>query len=566
MKRKLCLVVMVLAAVVALIAVGAPVAAASVHFAVNIAPGVSATPLDGRLLVIVTDSYDGVYEPRLQASDGWVAWGPPFWGMNVNGMRPGVPVAFGGPGVVGASLASLDDLPPGKYYVQALLNVYTTCRRSDGSVVKVHMPAGEGQNPFLTPGNLVSTPVKLNLNPAADKTFALRLDQVLPPLEMVPPCGTPQQGNPIDTAHVRHIKIKSKLLSSFWGRPMYLGATILLPEGYDDPANRGVRYPVEYEQGHFTTEAPWGFTETLDDEAGFSQWWVSDAAPRVIYVTFRHECPFYDDSYAVNSANIGPYGDAITKELMPAIDRSFRTIDARWARVTGGGSTGGWEAAAQMIFYPRLYSGAFVFWPDPMDFHGLELVNIYDDPSAFYSDYPENLLAIPSFRDNLTGETYFTAEQENRWELALGTRGRSGLGQWDIWQAVFGPQGRGGYPAAIWDKETGVIDHGVARAWKPKDLDLYLKRHWDAVGPLVAGRMFFWCGTMDNFFLDNPTRIFEAQTAILTDPAADFSFEWGEGEGHGWLPMSPPDLVTQMADYMAARAPDGVEVSGWYGQ
>ena len=147
-----------------------------------------------------------------------------------------------------------------------------------------------------------------------------------------------------------------------------------------------------WHQGHFGSGLV-SFDEGLGDEV--SQWWVADETPRFILVSIRHETPYYDDSYAVNSANIGPYGDAITRELMPAVDRSFRTIDARWARSTGGGSTGGWEAAAQMIFYPRLYSGAFVACPDPMDFRGLELVNIYDDPSAFYSDYPENLLADP---------------------------------------------------------------------------------------------------------------------------------------------------------------------------
>ncbi len=560
MRRKLCFALMLCLALVVMIGIVTPIAAATLRFDVSISPKASSTPLNGRLLVIVTPDYDGVYEPRLQANDGWVAWGPPFWGMDVDHMRPGAPVRFGGPGVDGSSLASLDDLKPGKYYVQALLNVYTTFHRSDGSVVKLHLPAGDGNNPFISPGNLVSTPVRLNLNPATNKTFALRLDQVLPPLEMVPPGGTLQQGNPVDTKHDRHIKIKSALLSKFWGRPMYIGADVLLPEGYDDPANRNVRYPVIWHQGHFGERIVY-FDEELGDEV--SQWWVSDEAPRFILVSIRHETPYYDDSYAVNSANIGPYGDAITKELMPAIDRSFRAIDTRWARTVVGGSTGGWEAAAQMILYPRLYSGAFVAWPDPLDFRGLELVDIYDDPSAFYSDYPENLLAIPSFRDEVTGETYFTAEQENRWELALGTHGRSGLGQWDIWQAAFGPQGRDGYPAAIWDKKTGVIDHAVARAWRAKDLDLYLQRRWGTLGPLLAGRMFFWCGTMDNFFLDNPTRIFEAQTATLTDPVADFSFVWGEGGGHGWLPMSIPELLTQMAGYMAEQAPEGTDTGGW---
>jgi hypothetical protein len=482
--------------------------------------------------------------------------------MDVCGMRPGVPVRFGGAAVDGASLASLDDLQPGDYYVQALLNVYTTFHRSDGSVVKLHMPAGEGQKPFLTPGNLVSTPVRLHLDPTACRTYSLRLDQVLPPLEMVPPGGTIQQGNPVDTKHVKHIKIKSALLSKFWGRPMYIAADVLLPEGYDDPANRCIHYPVIWHQGHFG-EALIYFDEDPLTEDEMSQWWVSDAAPRVIYVTIRHETPFYDDSYAVNSANLGPYGDAITKELIPAVDNSFRTIKARWARTTGGGSTGGWEAAAQMILYPRLYSGAWIVSPDPMDFRGLELVNIYDDPSAYFSDYPASLLAIPSFRDEGTGETVFTAEQENHWELALGRHGRSGLGQWDIWQAAFGPQGCDGYPAAIWDKKTGVIDHAVARAWRPMDLDLYLQKHWATVGPLVAGRMFFWGGTMDCMFLDNPMRLVQEKTATFANPKADFSFVWGEGEGHGWMPMTIEELLTDMATYMADQAPKGTDVSGW---
>ena len=443
MRRKLCFGVILCLALAVLIGIGAPIAAAALQFNVSISPGVSSTPLDGRLLVIVSTDYDGVYEPRLQANDGWVAWGPPFWGMDVNRMKPGVPVLFGGSGVDGASLASLDELKPGKYYVQALLNVYTTFHRADGSVVKLHMPAGEGQNPFTTPGNLVSTPVRLNLNPAAGRTFTLQLDQVLPPLEMVPPGGTLQQGNPVDTKHVKHIKIKSALLSRFWGRPIYIGANVLLPEGYDDPANRRVRYPVVWEQGHFTTEAPWGFSEGLDDEMGFSQWWVSDSAPRIIYATIRHENPFYDDSYAVNSANLGPYGDAITKELIPAVDRSFRIISARWARTTGGFSTGGYEAAAQMIFYPRLYSGAWVFCPDPVDFHRLELVNIYEDSNAYFLEYPWLTVPRPAYRE-ASGAVVYTMEQENHRELALGTHGRSGQCTWDVNQAVFGPQGPDG--------------------------------------------------------------------------------------------------------------------------
>ena len=403
---------------------------------------------------------------------------------------------------------SFDGLEPGDYYVQALLNVYTTFHRSDGSVVKLHLPAGDGHDPFISPGNLVSTPKLLHLDPALGGTFALKLDQVLPPLEMVPPGGTTQQGNPIDTKHDKHIKIKSALLSKFWGRPMYIGADVLLPKGYDDPANRDVRYPVIWHQGHFGERVIY-FDEDLGDE--LSQWWVSDSAPRFILVSLRHENPFYDDSYAVNSANLGPYGDAIARELMPAVERSFRIIRARWARTLGGASTGGWESAAQMIFHPELYSGAWMFAPDPLDFHRLQLVDIYDDLNAYFVGDPSAGVPQPAYRDD-SGSVSYTMEQANHWELALGNHSRSGWGGWDFCDAAFGPQGADGYPAPIWDKQTGMIDHAVAEQWRRVDLGDYVQRHWATLGPKIAGRMFFYCGLADNFYYEYPTQLFQDDT------------------------------------------------------
>ena len=419
MRRRLVFLLILCVPAIALLGIGPAAASATIQFNVSFSSSVHATPLDGRVIVIVSPTNDP--EPRLQADAGWVVGGPPMWGKDVNGMTPGAKAVVGGAGTYGYPLASFDDLAPGDYCVQALLNVYTTFHRSDGSVVKLHLPAGDGDDLFISPGNLVSTPKLLHLDAALGGTFALKLDQVLPPLEMVPPGGTTQQGNPIDTEHVRHIKIKSALLSRFWGRPMYIGANILLPEGYDDPANRAVYYPVEWWQDHFTTGNAVGFDEGLGDP--ISQWWVSDSASRFIIVDIRHENPFYDDSYAVNSANLGPYGDAITKELMPAVERSFRIIRARWARYLVGFSTGGWEAAAQMIFYPDLYGGASVFCPDPLAFHRLQLVDIYEDANAYFVGDPASGIAQPGYRDD-SGAVVETMEQQNHWALALGTRGR----------------------------------------------------------------------------------------------------------------------------------------------
>jgi hypothetical protein len=282
----------------------------------------------------------------------------------------------------------------------------------------------------------------------------------------------------------------------------------------------------------------------------------------VIAVEIRHECPYFDDSYAVNSANVGPYGDAITKELMPKVDKMFRTIDARWARTVTGGSTGGWETIGQAVLYPRLYSGAWVFYPDPLDFHFHQIVDVYDDANAYFTQHEWLDVLRPAARET-SGDIDWAMVQENHWELALGTHGRSGLGQWDVWQAVYGPQGTDGYPASIWNKLDGTIDHSVARQWLPMDMDHYLQANWATLGPLLSGRLFFFVGTADTFFLNNAVQLFQQNTAKLTNPKADFSFRYGLNQPHGWSPYTTAQLVTIMAHYMASHAPAGMSTSRW---
>ena len=125
-------------------------------------------------------------------------------------------------------------------------------------------------------------------------------DQVIPPVTV-----------PADTEYVKHIKFKSELLSKFWGRPVYLGAVVLLPRDYERTT---IRYPIDYVQGHFSLEAPYRF----DGQNDFSKAWMSDHYPRMIAVTLQHPNPYYDDSYLVNSPNVGPYDDALMQELDPA--------------------------------------------------------------------------------------------------------------------------------------------------------------------------------------------------------------------------------------------------------
>src|ERR1039457_2794178 len=321
--------------------------AASPRFSVVLPMEQSATPLDGRLLLVV--STDPSAEPRLQVDDSPNS--QMVFGVDVDGLRPGQAAtvdehAFGYP------VRSLADLKPGEYYVQAVLHRYETFHRADGHTVKLPMDRGEGQHWNLAPGNLYSTPQKIGLGGAA-AAVRIVLDRQIPPIPA-----------PKDTKYIRHVRIKSELLSAFWGRPMVLGANILVPEGFDE--HPGARYPLTVFHGHFPddfegfrTEPPdpnlkpdyserfhlAGYNRIQQEEAyKFYQQWISPKFPRFLIVEIQHANPYYDDSYAVNSANLGPYGDAIESELIPAIEKQFRAIGQGWARFTYGGSTGGWGA------------------------------------------------------------------------------------------------------------------------------------------------------------------------------------------------------------------------------
>jgi hypothetical protein len=195
-------------------------------------PANQTEPLDGRLLLLISDN--NLKEPRFQVTDAvntQIAFG-----VDADGWRAGKAITFD-QSVFGYPLKSLRDLPAGEYYVQALLHKYETFKRSDGHVVKLPMDRGEGQQWNQAPGNLFSKPVKVRLD---QETVSVQLDSVIPPI--VPPT---------DTKYVKHIRIQSERLTKFWGRPMHLGAVVLLPEGWDTHPN--AKYPLALFHGHFAS-------------------------------------------------------------------------------------------------------------------------------------------------------------------------------------------------------------------------------------------------------------------------------------------------------------------------
>lgn len=538
--------------------------AMAAQFEVSFTAKARATPADGRVIVIVSKEAKG--EPRFHV--GWDVNTQQIFGTDAVGLVPGEKVRLD-ESSPGHPLRSLRDLPPGKYTVQAVLNVYETFHRADGYTLKLPADDGEGQRWNESPGNLYSKPAEVEI--AAGSTVNIEMTETIPPIEP-----------PKDTKYVRHVRVQSKLLTKFWGRPVFLGAIVLVPEGFD--GHPGQRYPVAFHQGHFP-DGFYSFRETpppADMPAGprrradagyrFYQDWTSGRLPKMLIVLTQHATPFYDDSYGVNTANAGPYGDALTQELYPEIEKRFRAIAEPWARVLFGGSTGGWMTLAQQIFYPEYFGGAWGFCPDPVDFHAFQLINVYQDKNAYWDIGPFGKLPRPLGR--LPDDHLLTTMEEFSWqEYVLGSRGRSG-GQMDAFHATFGPVGKDGYPAKLWDPATGEIDPEVAKYWREHyDLTALLRRDWERLGPRLNGKLHVFMGTKDTFYLDAAAHkmeeFLESTKLPGKGPYYGGTFEYGPDRPHCYAGNIPDGETFEghylpvFAAYMKKMAPPGADVTSW---
>jgi hypothetical protein len=538
----------------------------------------AAGPIDGRVILLV--SPDLTREPKSHVSSDEPLDSPYIFGENVTAMAPGDPVVLDD-GAFGWPARRMSDLPAGDYLVQAVLNRYETFHLADGRTLKLPPDRGEGQHWQTKPGNLYSRPVKVHIDPAGAARTTLVLDQTIGPI-------APK----VDTPYVRHIRIRSALLSKFWGRDVYIGAYVLLPWGFDDHPN--ARYPLMVFHGHFPDDisefrttppdpnlkpvysnrfhlAGYNIIEEKEAYASYLKW-ISPGFPRFLVIEIEHANPYYDDSYAVNSANLGPYGDAINHELIPAIEKKFRGIGQGWARFTYGGSTGGWEALATQVFYPDMYNGTFAACPDPIDFRAYTVVNLYADKNAYVRPGEALQVQRPAER-NYLGEVAATQGDLNHQELAQGDHGRSG-GQYDIWQAVFGPVGPDGYPAPIFDKMTGEIDPRIAAYWRDHyDLSYIIARDWKTLAPKLQGKIHIYVGSADTYYLTDAVYFAQDRLEKL-DPPYEGEIAYGPRAEHCWngdptLPNAYSRLhydfqyLPKILARIQATAPAGADLTSW---
>ncbi len=504
------------------------------------------------------------------------------FGMTLKGAKPGSTVTVDD-SANGYPYARVSELPPGTYTVQALLNLYETFHMGDGRTLKLAPDRGEGQHWNLAPGNLYSKPLQLTIGangkPARD--VDVTLTEVIAPIASIP-----------DSEFVRRLRVPSALLTKFWGRPVFLSATVLVPAGFDKHPD--ARFPLMLFEDHFNdgfaefrTSPPDpdlkpdyserfhlpGYNRIQQGEAyKFYRSWIAKDSPRFLVVKIQTANPFYDDSYAVDSANLGPYGEAIETELLPAVEKQFHAIGQGWARFLYGGSTGGWEAMAAQVFYPDHYNGAFIACPDPVDFHAFTNIDLYSEKNAYFTTGANKRIEQPAMRDYL-GHTTITQRGVNQYEAALGDHGRSGE-QYDIWQAVFSPVGPDGYPAAIFDKQTGVIDPGVVKYWHDHyDLTAKLEREWPHLQPKLEGKLHVFVGSDDTYMLNDAVYLLE-DFLQKADPPAHAEVAYGPRAEHCW--NGDPKLsnaysrlhyetlyVPRILKRIEQTAPKGADLTSW---
>jgi hypothetical protein len=503
------------------------------RFEVSFAPGVRSEAVTGRVYVAFARERERVPGrqggPPRTPIDLTGPTGTPLFSAPIEALAPGAAAVIDATHL-GHPVQSLRDIPAGEYWVQPFVNVYTKFVRKDGHTVWMHMDQWEGQDWKRSPGNLYGEPVKITFDPTSTTPVRLVADKIIPPI-----------APPADTAQVKRFRIRSRILSEWWGHPIYIGATVLLPRDYAKDA--AARYPAVYVQGHFSTGAPAGFGRGGD----FDTYWMADGTPPMLYITLQHPSPYYDDSYGVNSENNGPYGDAIIQELIPEIESRFRAVREPWGRILSGGSTGGWIALAHQIFHPDFYGGTFSLCPDGVDFRAHQIVNIYEDTNAYFLDRGWMKIERPNQR-RPDGSIQSMMKDENWYELVVGDKSRSG-GQWDIWEATFSPVGEDGYPKRLWDKRTGVIDTSVAEAWKKYDLRHILETGWTTLGPKVADKIHVYMGDMDSYYLNNALEMMNASLAKAQDPPFTGEMVFERKAPHCWGPRGA-DLHQKIAAYL----------------
>lgn len=359
------------------------------------------------------------------------------------------------------------------------------------------------------PGNLYSKRKRILVD--GPNEFSFVLDKTIEPKKV--------DDHPL----ARVVEMKSDTLSKWWGKEMFLKASVLLPRDYDGTRSYPIRYNVAGYGGRYTR-----INGVLNDD-DLMQWWTSGDAPEVINVFLDGSGPF-GDSYQMDSENSGPYGYSLIHELIPYIEDQYRGTQDATYRFVDGCSTGGWVSLALQLYYPDSFNGVFSYSPDAIAFDNYQLINIYKDENAFVNKFGYER---PLLRET-SGEPILSTRTFVQYENVLGASNTyvdSG-DQFGAHTALYSPKGDDGLPQPLFDPFTGKIDSKVAEHWKKYDLKIYARENWSEVGPKLQDKIYIWMGDMDHFYLNTGTRAFDDFLKTTQNPRSNAVIEYAPTEGH----------------------------------
>ena len=415
--------------------------------------------------------------------------------------------------------APLSNAPPGDYEAQAVLDV-------------THSYNYGGREAGDLESEVVTLPA---WDPRGQQPPELALTMTVP--EAPDPLSKSQ-----DVASaLEFVDFPSRALEHFWGREIHMKAWVLLPPGY--ASSSGERYPTVY----FTH----GFGGNLAAiRARFApvvyQRMKSDKMPKMIWVLLDESSPTGTHEFA-DSVNNGPWGAALTSELIPYLESRYR-MDARASgRFLQGHSSGGWATLWLQTAYPKIFGGTWSTSPDPSDFHAFSTVDIYA-PNANLYHAPDGA-AEPIIRMHKT--VVATMQQMAQMEAVLGDYG----GQMTSFEWVFSPRGPDGRPVPMFNRATGAVDPKVVAFWgEHYDIAHLIETNWPTLGPDLQGKIHLFVGTDDTFYLDLAAHRLQSLLDRL-DAGAHFAFL--PGKTHFDLYQKDDDhyaLFDQIAAEMYAAA------------
>jgi len=447
------------------------------EFSLTFDPAVSKEPFTGRVFVML--SRRPITAPK--AGPEWFNT-EPFFAVDVRDWKPNVPL------VVGANALGypikLPQLTKGNWYVQAIMDMDRGSPRIGNA-----------------PGNGFSKAIQQELDPASSGTVKLHIDQV-----------AGERKFPASD-RLRLVEIESKLLSAFNGRPTRLRAAVVLPKSFKDEPTR--KYPLIIEVPSFSGthfDAVWQAQRNPTEVGGVE----------MLYVVPDPSCRWGHSVFA-DSDNNGPWGKALTEELIPHIEKEFRGLGVPTARFLTGYSSGGWSSLWLQVTYPDYFGGVWSLAPDPVDFRDFQKVNIYKPGENMFFD--EKGQRRPIARQGGTPILFYKPFSDM--ELVMGHGGQLGS-----FEGVFSERGADGRPKQLWDRSTGAIDPDVARSWERYDIRLILERNWDKLGPKLAGKLNVFMGTDDTFYLEGATILLKESLARL---GSDAKIELFPGRDHSNL-------------------------------